>query len=224
MPIRGVVFDIDGTLIDSVDQHATAWVETLKHFGREAGFDEVRAQIGKGGDQLMPVFLSRRFIAEQGEAVERFRSDLFKRRFLSRLRPFPFVPALFEQIRRRGARTVLASSAKGDELERYKKIAGIQSLVDEAASSDDAEQSKPAPDIFLAALRKAKLAAEDAVAIGDSPYDAQAATAAGMKAIGVLCGGFAEPDLRAAGCSMIYRDPEHLLTNFDDWMPRAGCV
>ena len=179
----------------------------------------MRAQIGKGGDQLMPVFLSKAFIAERGEEVETFRSDLFKRQYLDGLRPFPGVPALFARLRQHGLRALLASSAKAEELERYKQIAGIERLVDEAASSDDAERSKPAPDIFVAALRKARLPPESAVAIGDSPYDAQAATAAGMRAIGVLCGGFPEDDLRAAGCAAIYPDPEALLREFPRWLP-----
>ena len=126
MPIQVVIFDIDGTLIDSVDQHAAAWVEALGHFGHEVSFQAVRAQIGKGGDQLMPVFLSPDFIEQQGEALERFRGDLFKRRYLDSLRPFPGVPQLFERLRAAGKRPVLASSAKAEELERYKAIAGIE--------------------------------------------------------------------------------------------------
>ena len=191
----------------------------LKHFGRPVEFEEVRAQIGKGGDQLMPVFLSKAFIAERGEAVEQFRSDLFKRRFLSGLRAFPGVRALFERLRGDGIQIVLASSAKGEELKRYEKIAGVDGLVDDSASSDDAEKSKPAPDIFLAALHKANVPAPLALVIGDSPYDAQAASAAGMKSLGVLCGGFAEGELRAAGCATVYQDPEDLLRRIHEWLP-----
>ncbi len=215
MPVDVVIFDIDGTLIDSVDQHAAAWAETFEHFGRQVAFEEVRAQIGKGGDQLMPVFLSKAMIEDEGESIEQFRGELFKRKYLDALRPFPSVPALFERIRASGKRPVLASSAKADELERYAKIAGIQHLIDGAASSDDAEQSKPAPDIFQAALKKAAVAPADAVVIGDSPYDAQASSAASVRSIGVLCGGFAEAHLRAAGYVAIYQDPEDLLRNFD---------
>ena len=215
MPVQAVIFDIDGTLIDSVDQHAAAWVETFSHFGRSVTFEDVRKQIGKGGDQLMPVFLSDAFIDQHGQEVESFRGDLFKRKYLDSLRPFPCVPALFQRLRAAGARTVLASSAKADEIERYEQIAGIATLVDEAASSDDAENSKPAPDIFQVALEKAGVGPSEAVVIGDSPYDAEAASKAGMKCIGVLCGGFAEADLRAAGYAAIYRDPEDLLRNLD---------
>jgi phosphoglycolate phosphatase-like HAD superfamily hydrolase len=123
---------------------------------------------------------------------------------------------LFERIKADGKRIALASSAKGDELEKYKKIANIADLVDAETSSDDAEQSKPHPDIFEAALeRLGQISPERVVVIGDTPYDAEAAGKAGLRTIGVLCGGFPEADLRAAGCIAIYRDPADLLARYD---------
>jgi phosphoglycolate phosphatase-like HAD superfamily hydrolase len=213
---KAVVFDVDGTLIDTVDLHAASWVEALRHFGREVSHAEVRAQIGKGGDQLMPVFLPRELVERRGEEIEAFRKGLFMRDYIGRARAFPCVPELFRRIRAAGQRIVLASSAKGDELERYEEIAGIAGLVDDATSSDDAERSKPFPDIFLAALdRLAPIGAADAVAVGDTPYDAEAAGRAGLRTVGVLCGGFPEAELREAGCVAIYRDPADLLANYD---------
>jgi len=216
MALEVVIFDVDGTLIDSVDQHAEAWLRTLRRYGCDTTFGAVRGQIGKGGDQLMPVFLPTDVIQNGGEEIEQHRGDLFKREFLPTIRGFPGVRELFERLRADGKRAVLASSAKEDELERYKEIAGITDLVEAATSSDDAERSKPFPDIFLAALKAAGVEPEQAVVIGDTPYDAEAAVKAGVRPIGVLCGGFPEAGLRAAGCIAIYRDPQHLLEAYDD--------
>lgn len=216
MGLRTVIFDVDGTLIDSNDQHALAWLKTLRRFGHTVAFEDVRAQIGKGGDQLMPVFLSEQEIEERGEAITQFRSALFKREFLPGLQPFDGVRDLFERIRADGRSVVLASSATGPELDRYKEIAGITDLVDGAASADDAEHSKPEPDIFKAALRSAGVAPQEAMVVGDTPYDAEAALKAGLRPIGVSCGLFREAELRAAGCGAVYRDPAHLLESYDE--------
>ena len=213
---KAVIFDADGTLIDTVDLHAASWVEALRHFGRETTHEEVRRQIGKGGDQLMPVFLPQEVVERRGEEVEAFRKRLFMRDCIGKARAFPGVPDLFRRVRAAGQRVVLASSAKGDELERYKEIAGIAELVDAATSSDDAERSKPFPDIFLAALdRIAPIGAPDAVVVGDTPYDAEPAGKAGLRTLGVLCGGFPEADLRAAGCVAVYHGPVDLLANYE---------
>jgi HAD superfamily hydrolase (TIGR01509 family) len=208
---KAVIFDIDGTLVDSVDLHAECWRDTLAHFGIDVPFDRVRGQIGKGGDQLLPAFLSKDDLARRGEALERYRSESFKRDYLPRVRPFPKVRELFERIRSDGARIALASSAKGDELYHYKRLAGIEDLIDVEVSADDAERSKPHPDLFQAALDRLGLGPAEVVAVGDTPYDAEAAKKAGVKTVGLLCGGFPERDLRLAGCVAIYRDPADLL-------------
>jgi len=214
--IKAVVFDIDGTLIDTVDLHAEAWVEALKHFGHEIAFQDLRSQIGKGGDQILHGLLPPDVIEKTGDEIKEFRSGLFKRDYLHRARAFPGVRELFERIRASGQRAVLASSGNADEVDRYKEIAGIADLIDSATSSDDAERSKPFPDIFQAALAKlAPLTSDEAVVIGDTPYDAEAAREARMKSIGVLSGGFAEQALRDAGCIAVYRDVEDLLHHFD---------
>jgi HAD superfamily hydrolase (TIGR01509 family) len=214
--IKAVIFDIDGTLIDTVDLHAEAWVEALRHFGYEIAFQDLRSQIGKGGDQILHGLLPPEVIEGRGDEIKEFRSDLFKRDYLDRARAFPGVRALFERIRRAGQKAVLASSGNADEVERYKTIAGIADLIDSATSSDDAERSKPFPDIFQAALAKlAPLTPEEAVVIGDTPYDAEAARTARMKSIGVLSGGFSEQALREAGCIAVYRDAEELLHRYE---------
>jgi HAD superfamily hydrolase (TIGR01509 family) len=214
--MRAVIFDIDGTLLDSVDLHARAWVEAFAHFGVETDAAKVRSQIGKGGDELMPVFLPPERIEREGKAIESYRSDLFKRKYLPEVRPFPAVRPLFERIRAAGLKIALASSGKGPEVERYQEILGIADLVDVVTSSDDADRSKPHPDIFEAAAQKLEgFGKDEMIVIGDTPYDAQAASKAGLRTIGVLCGGFPEADLSGAGCVAIYRDPQDLLDGFD---------
>jgi HAD superfamily hydrolase (TIGR01509 family) len=214
--IKAVIFDIDGTLIDTVDLHAAAWVEALRHFGFEVAYQDMRAQIGKGGDQILHGLLPPDAVEQRGEEIKDFRSDLFKREYLAKAKPFPGVRDLFERIRASGQKAVLASSGNADEVERYKDIAGIADLIDAATSSDDAERSKPFPDIFEAALAGlAPLKPEEAVVVGDTPYDAEAARNAGLKAVGVLSGGFSEQALREAGCIAVYRDTQDLFQQYE---------
>jgi HAD superfamily hydrolase (TIGR01549 family) len=226
---QAVIFDIDGTLVDSVDLHARAWVDAFRKFGREAEFEKVRHQIGKGGDQLLPVFFSKEEIDKFGEEMEKYRGELFKRAYMPHVKPFPQVRALFERIRRDGKRIALASSAKEDELKIYKDLANIADLVEEETSKDDVAKSKPHPDIFAAALAQlGDVQASDAIVVGDTPYDAQAAVKINLKTVGVLCGGFPEAELRAAGCFAIYRDPADILARYEQtplsrsWAATAG--
>jgi phosphoglycolate phosphatase-like HAD superfamily hydrolase len=212
---KAVIFDVDGTLVDSVDFHAESWMRALAHFGHPFPFDEVRMQIGKGGDQLMPHLLGQQEADAHGKAIEAWRADLFKREYLPRVKAFPEIPALFRHIRAHGLKTAVASSAKAEELAVYLKIAGIEDLTDVKTTSDDAEKSKPHPDIFDVALQRLGVAPSDAVAVGDTHYDVEAAGKAGMGAVGMLCGGFPEDVLREAGAVAIYRDPAHLLADYD---------
>ena len=213
---RAVLFDVDGTLIDSVDLHAHAWQRALAKFGCNASFEAVRSQIGKGGDQLMPVFVPEGRLALIGEELEKYRGELFQAEYMKRVRPFPGVRALFKELLRRGQKLALCSSAKGDELALYKQLVQVEDLIDAETSADDARRSKPHPDIFQAGLRRlGKLPLAEVVVVGDSPFDAIAAHRLGVRAVGVLCGGFPEADLRAAGCLAIYADPEHLLRELD---------
>ena len=214
---KAIIFDVDGTLVDSVDLHARAWQDAFAEFGHQIALGELRGQIGKGGDQLMPVFLSADALDEQGQALEKRRGEILKQRYLGRIAAFPEVRALFERIRADGTKIVLASSAKSDELATYKKLADIADLVDAETSSEDAEKSKPHPDIFEAAIATIPgLAAADAIVVGDTPYDAEAAAKAGIRSVGVLCGGFPEAGLREAGCIAIYADPAQLLAQYAD--------
>ena len=212
---EAVIFDVDGTLIDSVDFHALAWHEAFGKFGHEVSFEAARSQIGKGGDQLLPMFLSESTISEQGEEIEKWRGDRFKSAYLSLVRPFSAVPELMNRLRQDGIAVAVASSAKTEELSTYLDIAGVTNLVDVTVSSDDAKHSKPAPDIFQSAISKLGVRPCDAVTVGDSPYDAEAAVRAGIRPIGVLCGGFTEAALHAGGCTDVYPSPSALYACFD---------
>jgi HAD superfamily hydrolase (TIGR01509 family) len=214
--IRFVIFDVDGTLVDSVDLHAEAWQKAFARFGKQIPYDDVRYQIGKGGDQLMPVFLSREELEKFGEELEKYRGELFKREYLPRVKGFPKVRELFERVRADGKTIALASSAKGDELSTYKRIANVADIVEEETSKDDAERSKPHPDIFVAALELlGNPPPAEVFVVGDTPYDAEAAGKAGLRTLGFLCGGFPAEDLRAAGCVELYADAADLLARYD---------
>jgi phosphoglycolate phosphatase-like HAD superfamily hydrolase len=211
---KAAIFDLDGTLLDSVDLHALAWHEAMEKFGHDVSFEKARSQIGKGGDKLIPEFLSDEAQRDHGKELEEWRGRRFKSQYLPLVRPFSAVPDLLRRVRDAGLRIAIGSSAKKDELEKYLDIARIADLVDVTASSEDAEESKPAPDIFEVVLKKLKIEGRDAMAIGDSPYDAQAAGKATIATIGVLCGGFTEDLLRQAGCVEVHPGPAALFANF----------
>lgn len=210
------IFDVDGTLIDSVDQHASAWQAAMRAFGRNPPYGVVRAQIGKGGDQLLPVFFPEEEIAARGAEIEARRAEIYRRDHLPKVRAFPRTRALFERVRADGKRIAIASSAPGDELGCYKRLARIEDLVDVEIGKDDVARSKPCSDVFEAALAKLGLDAAACLAIGDTPHDALAAVRLGIPVIGMLCGGFPETSLREAGCAAIYRDPADLLARYED--------
>ncbi|HSL55106.1 MAG TPA: HAD family hydrolase [Pyrinomonadaceae bacterium] len=215
--IKTVIFDVDGTLVDTVDMHAEAWQRALKEYGKHVEFSAVRAQIGKGGDQLMPVFLSREELDEFGEELEKRRGEIFKQEYLPKTKAFPQVRQLLERIQRDGKQVVLASSAKQDELDHFKKVTNIADLLEGETSADDAEKSKPEPDIFLAAIEEAGNPEPwEAIVVGDTPYDAIAGAKANLRTIGVLCGGFPEQSLKDAGCVAIYKDPADLLARYEE--------
>jgi HAD superfamily hydrolase (TIGR01549 family) len=214
--VKAIIFDIDGTLIDSVGSHAESWVRAFAHFGVSADLAEVRNQIGKGADRLMPEFLPNDISESCMKEIEQYRAALFKREYLGKVKGFPKVRELFQRIRSNGQKIVLASSCTQAEIGRYKDIADIADLVDCEATSDDADCSKPAPDIFLMALRRiAPITASEAVVVGDSPFDAEAARRAGIAFVGVRCGGFDEQQLRQPGCLALFDDPADLLLRFD---------
>jgi HAD superfamily hydrolase (TIGR01549 family) len=216
-PLAAVMFDIDGTLTDSVDIHAMAWQQALRKFGHEIPYERIRRQIGKGGDQLLQTLLSRSEFERCGEELDRYRGKLFKRDYLQLIRPLSMVPELFRRIKQQETKIVLASSAKRDEVEQYERLLQVEELVEHETSSDDADRSKPHPDIFQAAMRRlGSPPAEHVLAVGDTPYDAQATAALSIACVGVSSGGWNHDELREAGCIAVYCGPADLLARFEE--------
>lgn len=214
--LRATIFDVDGTLVDSVDLHAKCWQEAFARFGKQLSFQKIRNQIGKGGDQLIPFFLDQDEDERFGEELDHFRSELFQERYLEKVRPFPKVRELFEQIRQDGKRVALASSGKEKEIDHYIELLGVGSVIDLRTTSDDSERSKPYPDIFAAAMQRLGIeSSREAVIIGDSPFDAEAAGRLTVPCIGVRCGGFSDEDLRRGGCVELFDDPADLLARYE---------
>jgi HAD superfamily hydrolase (TIGR01509 family) len=213
--IQAVLCDLDGTLVDSNALHAEAWRRTFEHFGYKVTFDEALHQIGKGGDQLIPVFVPEEDRARMTDQIEKYRKDLFHSEYFDKIKAFPGSRELLQKMKAAGLRIAVASSASKKDLARLEKIADISDLVEKHTSSDDAEVSKPAPDIFQAALKQLGLEASSTFALGDTPWDIQAGQRAGLKTIALTCGGWTEPQLREAGAIEVYQDPRDLATSFD---------
>lgn len=215
------IFDIDGTLVDSNELHVDSWDRSFRHFGKQFSRDALRAQIGKGSDQYLPEFLTSEEIERFGKELDQDRSELFRKEYLPRVRPFPKVRELFQRIRDDDKRIILASSGKEEDTKYYiEDLLKIDNLIEGYTCADDADRSKPAPDIFTAALEKlGGVSPSDAITVGDTRFDIEAAAKAGLATIALLCGGTAENDLRKAGAIAIYRDPADVLAHYDSFLP-----
>lgn len=208
------IFDIDGTLVDSNELHVDSWDRAFRRFGKNFSREQLRAQIGKGSDQYLPEFLTPEEIKRFGKQLDKYRSELFRKEYLPKVRPFPKVRELFQCIRDDNKRNVLASSGKKADTEYYIDLLNIGDLIEGFVSGDDAKESKPAPDIFAASLKKlGDVSPADAVTVGDTRFDIEGAKKAGLKTIAFLCGGTAESVLRRAGAIAIYRDPADFLAH-----------
>jgi HAD superfamily hydrolase (TIGR01549 family) len=204
-------FDLDGTLVDSNEAHVETWDRAFRRFGKKFSRDQLRAQIGKGSDQYLPIFLTPAELKKFGNELDKYRSKLFKEEYLGQIKPFPKVRRLFEYLKEAGKKLMLVTSGKKPETRHYLKLLEIEKLIVGYTSADDANQSKPAPDLFQIALKRSGAFPRKSVAIGDTRFDMEAAGKANIEATGFLCGGKPPEELRTAGASEIYRDPRDLL-------------
>ena len=213
--MKAILLDVDGTLVDSNGLHVEAWREAFRRHGKEIPREDMHAQMGKGGDQIIEHFLDEDERRRFGKAVDALHLELFVRHYQPRERALPGVRPLVERMKADGLRVVLASSAKDEEMKGHLSVLGIDDLLDERTTADDAGHSKPCPDIFQAAL--GDLDPKDAVVIGDTPWDAQAARKAGIPMIGVLTGGFSRDALLENGARAVFRDLTEVLEYAAKW-------
>jgi len=209
-----VIFDIDGTLVDSNDAHAQSWVETFAEAGYDVPFDVVRPLIGMGADKLLPKTVGIRHDSDKGKKLIKRRSEIFRQKYLPNLRPLDGSRALVLRVRSDGLKPIVATSAKDDELKSLLEAAEVADLMEEKATASDARKSKPDPDIVEAAIEESGIEAANLVMIGDTPYDIEAAGRAGIRAIGFRSGGWGDEALR--GAVEIYDGPADLLARYDD--------
>jgi HAD superfamily hydrolase (TIGR01509 family) len=213
--LKAVIFDIDGTLVDSVELHARAWQQAFQKFGKNVPVEDVRKQIGKGSDQLLPLFFSAEQIERFGKEMEDYRGDLFKREFRPQVKPFARVRELLLRIHADGCKVALASSGGRADMNYYKHLLNVEDLVEDEASGDDVERSKPHPDIFADALKMlGGLKGHEAIAVGDTPYDAEAANKIHLRTVGIS-GYWTEQQLLDAGCIEVFKSPADLLENYE---------
>jgi HAD superfamily hydrolase (TIGR01509 family) len=213
LSLKGVIFDIDGTLVDSNDAHAQSWVDTFAKAGYEVPFEVVRPLIGMGADKLLPKTVGIRHDSDEGKKLLKRRSEIFRKQYLPNLRPLPGARALVIRVRDDGLKAIVATSAKDEELTGLLKAAEVDDLMEERATSSDAKRSKPDPDIVEAAIEESGIPSSKAVMIGDTPYDVEAATRAGVRIIAFRSGGWDDASLK--GAAQIYDGPADLLAHYD---------
>jgi len=208
-PAETVLFDVDGTLIDSNGAHAQAWVDSLREHGISVGADQIRRLIGMGGDKLLAAVAHVNEHSELGQAITLRKKAIFET-LLPGLQPTLGARALLEYLRDRGVTVVIATSADDREMSALLQRAGVSDLVPARTSKGDVQESKPDPDIVQAALAKAHGQPESSVMVGDTPYDIEAAARSGIGAIALRCGGY-WTDHSLRGAREIFDDPEALL-------------
>ena len=212
--LRAILFDLDGTLVDTNDLHVEAWDRAFREHGHEFTREQIHGQVGKGGDNLLPSLLPDASEEEQ-QAIDERHGEIYKGELMPTARPFPRAGDLLRRTKDEGLKVVLASSAGGEEIDHYVGLLG-KDLISFTTGKDDVEASKPCPDIFEAALRKGGLKPDEAIVIGDTPYDVIAAKRAGLECIAVLAGGFAGAELRGAGAMAVYQDAADLFDHWDE--------
>jgi HAD superfamily hydrolase (TIGR01509 family) len=211
---RGVLFDVDGTLVDSNYLHAVTWWEAMRQSGHTVPTASIHRAIGMGSDKLLDHLLGQGRDRDEDETMRAAHLALYKT-YWERLRPLPGAADLLRTCAAHGLKVVLASSASEKELAALRRALDADDVIDTATSASDVDSSKPDPDIIEAALREADLPAEGALLVGDSVWDVRAAARAGIPCIGVTCGGTSAAELREAGAVETYDDPTALRENLD---------
>lgn len=211
---RGVILDVDGTLIDSNDAHARAWADAGQRLGYDLTFEDVRPLIGMGGDRVLAVTLQIQEDSAEGQELQELRARIFRRHYLPDLQPFAGVRDLLQRLRDDGFDLVVATSASEDDLRALLDRARAGDLIRAATTSSDAEESKPDPDIVEGAVSRANVPRESLLMIGDTPYDVEAARRARVPLVAVRCGGWDDGDLE--GAAAIYDDPADLLEHYEE--------
>ena len=214
MDVQAVFFDIDGTLVDSNEQHVNAWAFAFREEGCPQELDDIRAQIGKGGDLLVPALLPASDESLR-QRVSHRHGSYFKDMYLDHVRAFAKASELIAKVHATGRQVVLASSATRDELEHYVALLGVGDYLAATTSIDNVDASKPEPDIFSVALEKIGIAAEKAIVVGDTPYDVEAALKAGVTTVGLTSGPFDKARMKEAGAIAVFADVADLLSQFD---------
>jgi HAD superfamily hydrolase (TIGR01549 family) len=212
--VRGVILDVDGTLVDSNDAHARAWVDAFAEFEFDVPYARARSLIGMGGDNLLPEAIGVEKDSPQGEAIAKRRSAIFKERYLKTVNPFRGTREMAERMKVEGLEIAIGTSAQEDELKPLLEIADVADLIDTKTSADDAESSKPDPDIIHAALKRLKIPSDEVLMVGDTPYDIEAAARAGVRTVAFRSGGWSDAGLK--GAIAVYAGPWDLLDRFDD--------
>lgn len=212
--MKTILLDVDGTLIDSNDAHTRAWIEALEEAGFEPKYPAIRKKIGMGGDHLLPNVTGIDIDEEEGKEISENRGKIFKEKYLPKLHAFQGARDLLLRLREEGYQLVIATSAPKEDLEGLLKQAGLDDLKIPATHASDDKASKPEPDIIEAALKLAGAKPEEAIMLGDTPYDVAAAEKAGVRTIGLTCGGWMKDDLRPAVA--VYESPADLLAHFDE--------
>lgn len=215
MALQGIILDVDGTLVLSNDAHAQAWVDAFGESGYDVPFDKVRSLIGMGGDQLMPKIIPGLTDEEgDGKVISKRRKELIINHYGPTLDATNGARELISHMQQAGLKLIIASSATREELQVLLKAAQLDELLKdvETTSSNDAEASKPAPDVVEAALNKIQLEPSQVVMLGDTPYDIESAKGAEVGVIALRCGGF--DDNQLAGALAIYDDPADLLAHY----------
>jgi HAD superfamily hydrolase (TIGR01509 family) len=206
----GVLFDVDGTLVDTNYLHVVAWWQAFRSQGYDVAMTDLHRTVGQGSDQFVSSILGR-----DDEKVRDAHSDFYGQ-WKHQLAAFPGAAELLRTTKKSGRAVVLATSASEAEAEHLTAAIDADDCIDVVTTSGDADASKPDPDIVNTALKKAGLQAEEAVFVGDTVWDVEAAGRAGMSCVGVLTGGISEAELRDAGAVAVYRDVAHLLAEFDN--------